>query len=171
MPTPSFGWFNKVKGYMDWVHFSQEFLMSDIPPSQSMPIPDGSPSIPELCYDSAGNTYAHDHVGNWVSHPEIAHTVTQVQWPEDCMSQPYKQCAAIPSLYGLTTFADFSQPRELSEPPPLPSGSCLVLGPTWEPAQIPLPNLPDGDLCDPIAITEAHGYTRTTKTTGAHRRT
>ncbi|KAG1759236.1 hypothetical protein EDD22DRAFT_849402 [Suillus occidentalis] len=80
-----------------------------------------SPSIPELCYDGAGNAYAHDHVGNWVSHPGIAHTVTQVQWSEDRMSQPYK---------------------------------------------IPLPDSPDGDLCDPIAIAEAHGYTRTTKTAG-----
>ncbi|KAG2747611.1 hypothetical protein P692DRAFT_20736122, partial [Suillus brevipes Sb2] len=39
-----------------------------------------------------------------------------------------------------------------------------------EPAQIPLPNSPDGDLCDPIAIAEARGYTRTTKTAGARRK-
>jgi hypothetical protein len=64
--------------------------MSDIPPSQSMLIPDGSPSIPELRYDGAGNAYAHNHVGNWVSHPGIACAVTQVQWPEDRISQPYK---------------------------------------------------------------------------------
>lgn len=53
--------------------------MSDITPSQSMLIPDSSPSIPELRYDSAGNAYMCDHVGNWVSHPGIARTVTQVQ--------------------------------------------------------------------------------------------
>ncbi|KIK32392.1 hypothetical protein CY34DRAFT_19082 [Suillus luteus UH-Slu-Lm8-n1] len=144
--------------------------MSDIPPTQSMLIPDGSPSIPELRYDGAGNAYARDHVGNWVSHPGIARAVTRVQWPEDRVSQPYKQCAATPSLYGLTTFADFSQPRELSEPLPLPSGSRLVLGAARDPAQIPLPDSPDGDLCDPIVISEARGYTRTTKTAGARRK-
>lgn len=81
-----------------------------------------------------------------------------------------QQCAATPSLYGLTTFANFSQPRELSEPPPLPSGSRLVLGAARDPAQIPLPDSPDGDLCDPIVIAEARGYTRTTKTAGARRK-
>ncbi|KAG1868350.1 hypothetical protein DFJ58DRAFT_723609 [Suillus subalutaceus] len=57
---------------------------------------------------------------------------------------------------GLTTPADFSQPREASESPALPSGSRLVLGP----AQIPLPDSPDRDLRDPVAIAEARGKQR-----------
>lgn len=45
-----------------------------------------------------------------------------------------------------------------------------MLGAARDPAQIPLPDSPDGDLCDPIVIAEACGYTRTTKTAGARRK-
>ncbi|KAG2111028.1 hypothetical protein BD769DRAFT_1674438 [Suillus cothurnatus] len=56
----------------------------------------------------------------------------------------------MPLTFGLTTPANFFEPGEASEPPPLPSGSHLALGP----AQIPLPDSPDTDLCDPWRLLE-----------------
>ncbi|KAG1729880.1 uncharacterized protein EDB91DRAFT_1252923 [Suillus paluster] len=124
--------------------------MSDIPPSQSMFNPD-SPLNPELHYDGAGNAYAHDHAGIWQSHPGIT------------QAQP----AATPLTYGLTTRADFSQYGHASEPPAIPSGSHLVLGA----AQIPLPDSPDRELHDPVAIAKAQGYAPAISTAGARRKT
>jgi hypothetical protein len=68
----------------------------------------------------------------------------------------------MPLTFGLTTPANFFEPGEASEPPPLPSGSHLALGP----AQIPLPDSPDTDLCDPMAIAGAHGYAPAVRTAG-----
>jgi hypothetical protein len=59
--------------------------MSDTPPTQSMFVPN-SPSNPELRYDGAGNAYAHDHAGNWLSHPGIAQAVTRTQCPQGHVS-------------------------------------------------------------------------------------
>ncbi|KAG1781295.1 hypothetical protein EV702DRAFT_1042415 [Suillus placidus] len=142
--------------------------MSDVPPSQSMFVPDRNPSNPELHYDGVGNAYVHDHLGNWLSHPGIAHAATCAEWPQ---AHPYGQHATTPVMYGLTSPADFSQPREASEPPPLPSGSRPVLGSTQNPAHIQLPNSPDRDLHDPIAISEARGYAPIVRTAGTHCKT
>jgi hypothetical protein len=68
----------------------------------------------------------------------------------------------MPLTFGLTTPANFFEPGEASEPPPLPSGSRLALGP----AQIPLPDLPDTDLRDPVAIAGARGYAPAVRTAG-----
>jgi len=68
----------------------------------------------------------------------------------------------MPLTFGLTTPANFFEPGEASEPPPLPSGSHLTLGP----AQIPLPDLPDTDLRDSMAIAVAHGYAPAIRTAG-----
>jgi len=59
--------------------------MSDTPPTQSMFVPD-SPSNPELRYDGAGNVYACDHAGNWLSHPGIVQAVTRTQCPQGRVS-------------------------------------------------------------------------------------
>ncbi|KAG2031844.1 hypothetical protein BDR03DRAFT_1015730 [Suillus americanus] len=65
-------------------------------------------------------------------------------------------------MYGLTTPANFSQPCSLS--PPSPSGSRLLPPSAYQdPAYIPLPDLSDRDLLDPLVIAESHGYTPATK--------
>ncbi|KAG1725868.1 uncharacterized protein EDB91DRAFT_1254550 [Suillus paluster] len=93
--------------------------MSDIPPSQSMFIPDRSPLNPKLHYDGAGNVL-----------------IDNVQLCPSHMDSP-----------------------------------LLPTSPNLNPAEIPLPNSPDRDLCDPMAITEARGYPPTIKTAGAHHKT
>ncbi|KAG2336469.1 hypothetical protein BDR05DRAFT_953347 [Suillus weaverae] len=127
--------------------------MSDIPPSQSMTVP-RSEAIPELCYNSAGNAFARDLLGNWQPHPGIAQT----------------QRAAAPLMYRLTTPATFFQPRSLS--PPSPSGSCFLPPSIYQdPARIPLPDSLDRDLRDPLVIAASRGYTPAIKTGGARRKT
>ncbi|KAG2342378.1 hypothetical protein BDR05DRAFT_1001003 [Suillus weaverae] len=86
------------------------------------------------------------------------------------MSQAYGQRAAVPLMYRLTTPATFSWPHSLS--PPSPSGSCFLPPSTYQdPAHIPLPDLLDRDLHDPLVIAASREYTPAIKTGGARRKT
>jgi hypothetical protein len=68
--------------------------MSDITPSQSMNNPH-SQTIPELRYDSAGNAYARDHLGNWRPHPGIVQVVTRVLHSEDSFGYNVSLCRSL----------------------------------------------------------------------------
>ncbi|KAG2153660.1 uncharacterized protein EDB93DRAFT_1248562 [Suillus bovinus] len=126
--------------------------MSDIPPSQSMIPPSTSPSYPELCYNEASNTYAHNNIGAWVPHPGICNAFMSHQ-PFHMETGTY---ALGPAKFASQT--DSPSPSSCVNMHQVPGNNAI------DPALLPLPDTSDLDLMDAITIAEAHDYIAAAKT-------